>query len=330
MSSRQLGDNEVGGGTLGETGEFGLIARITAGLAGDDRVLVGPGDDTAVLAAPTGAVAVTCDMLVEGRHFRRDWSTAIDVGRRAAAASLADIAAMGGTATGLVVGFGAPADLSSSWAVECTAGLREEAAAVGAVLIGGDVVESPQVVISVTALGDTEGRAPVLRSGARPGDVVAVAGRLGWAAAGLALLSRGFRSPKALVDAHRFPEPPYAAGPAAAKAGATSMIDVSDGLIADARHVAQASGVVLEISTSGWEVPEPMQAAASAYHADAYEWMLTGGEDHALLATFPPGTLLPPEFRAIGLVSQGEPSVRVNGDLREADGGFVHFSAPER
>jgi len=320
----------VSGGTLSTTGEFGLITRITADLPVDERVIVGPGDDTAVLAAPTGAVAVTCDMLVEGRHFRRDWSTAIDVGRRAAAASLADIAAMGGTATGLVVGFGAPADLPTSWAVECTAGLREEAAAVGAVLIGGDVVESPQVVISVTALGDTEGRDPVLRSGARPGDVLAIAGRLGWAAAGLALLSRGFRSPKALVDAHRFPEPPYAAGPAAAKAGATSMIDVSDGLVADARHVAQASGVVLEISTSGWEVPEPMHAAASAYHADPYEWMLTGGEDHALLATFPPGVRLPAEFRAIGMVSQGEPAVRVNGDLREADGGFAHFATPER
>jgi len=312
--------------TLQDTGEFSLIERITTGLPDDERVLVGPGDDAAVLATPHGSVVVTTDVLVEGQHFRRDWSTAIDIGRKAAAASLADVAAMGGTATGLVVGFGAPADLPTSWALECTAGLREEAATVGACLIGGDVVQAPQVVLSVTALGDLGGRPPVLRSGARPGDVVAVAGRLGWSAAGLALLSRGFRSPKVLVDAHRFPEPPYAAGPDAAAAGATAMIDVSDGLIADVRHLAEASGVVIRLVTDGWEIPEPMQAAAAAYNIDPLEWMLTGGEDHALLATFPAGTPLPGEFRSIGTVEAGEPAVVVNDVVREADGGFRHFA----
>lgn len=312
--------------TLQDTGEFPLIDRITAGLPADERVLIGPGDDAALLAVPHGSVVVTCDVLIEGRHFRRDWSTAIDIGRKAAAASLSDVAAMGGTATALVVGFGAPADLPTSWAVECTAGLREEAAAVGASLIGGDVVQAPQVVLSVTALGDLGGRAAVRRSGAQPGDVVAVAGRLGWSAAGLALLSRGFRSPKVLVDAHRFPEPPYAAGPAAADAGATAMIDVSDGLVADAWHLAEASGVVVSLSTEGWEIPEPMQAAASAYNTDALEWMITGGEDHALLATFPPGTSVPAGFRVIGSVEAGEPAVLVDRTTREADGGFRHFA----
>ncbi len=265
-------------------------------MPGAEGVLVGPGDDTAVVTAPDGRVAITCDLLVEGRHFRRDWSTPIDIGRRAAAASLADVAAMGGVTTSLVVGFGAPGDLPAAWAVSCAAGIREEAALVGAHLVGGDVVESPQVVISVTALGDLQGRAPVLRSGAQPGDVVAIVGRIGWAAAGLALLSRGFRSPKVLVDAHRFPQPPYAAGPLAAESGATSMIDVSDGLVADAAHVAEASGVTIEIDTADWEIPEPMQAAASAYNVDPREWMLTGGDDHALLATFPASAALPPGF----------------------------------
>lgn len=146
--------------TVRDTGEFGLIERITADLPADPRVLVGPGDDTALLAVASGAVAVTCDVLVEGRHFRRDWSTAIDVGRKAAAASLADIAAMGGTATALVVGFGAPADLPTSWAVECTAGLREEARAVKASIVGGDIVQAPEVILSVTALGDLGGGRP--------------------------------------------------------------------------------------------------------------------------------------------------------------------------
>jgi thiamine-monophosphate kinase len=247
------------------------------------------------------------------------------VGRKAAAASLADIAAMGGIATSLVVGFGAPGDLPAAWAVSCAAGIREEAALVGAALVGGDVVEAPQVVISVTALGDLEGRAPVLRSGARAGDVVALAGRIGWSAAGLALLSRGFRSPKVLVDAHRFPQPPYAAGPLAAVAGATSMIDISDGLVADARHVAQASGVRIELDTIGWEVPEPLQAAASAYNVDPREWMLTGGEDHALLATFAATSDVPPGFAVIGRVVAGEPAVSVDGLVREAVGGHRHF-----
>lgn len=315
-------------GTVQDIGEFGLIDKITAGaLTGEEPgVLVGPGDDTAVVTAPDGRVAVTCDVLVEGRHFRRDWSTPVDVGRRAAAASLADIAAMGGVATSLVVGFGAPGDLPAAWAVSCTAGLREEAGLVGALLVGGDVVEAPQVVISVTALGDLEGRSPVLRSGARPGDVVAIAGRLGWAAAGLALLSRGFRSPKVLVDAHRYPQPDYAAGPRAAVAGATSMIDVSDGLVADAGHVARASGVTIAIDTDGWEIPEPMQAAASAYNVDAREWMLTGGDDHALLATFPAEVPLPEGFLAIGRVTAGEPEVIVDGAVRQ-DGGHRHFAS---
>jgi thiamine-monophosphate kinase len=314
-------------GTVRDIGEFGLIDKITLGaLRGDEPgVLVGPGDDTAVVTAPDGRVAVTCDLLVEGRHFRRDWSTPVDVGRRAAAASLADVAAMGGVATSLVVGFGAPGDLPAAWAVSCTAGLREEAALVGALLVGGDVVEAPQVIISVTALGDLEGRPPVLRSGANAGDVVAIAGRFGWAAAGLALLSRGFRSPKVLVDAHRYPQPDYAAGPRAAEAGATAMIDVSDGMVADAGHIARASGVTIELDTSGWEIPEPMQAAASAYNTDPHEWMLTGGDDHALLATFPAGKPLPDGFLAIGHVTAGEAAVLVDGALRE-DGGHRHFA----
>jgi thiamine-monophosphate kinase len=312
------------GGTLQDVGEFALIERLTSGLDLPPGVLVGPGDDTALVAAPDGRVAITCDVLVEGRHFRRDWSTPIDIGRKAAAASLADIAAMGGVATSLVVGFGAPSDLPAAWAVSLAAGIREEAALVGAVLVGGDVVEAPQVVISVTALGDLGGRAPVLRSGARDGDVLAIAGRFGWSGAGLALLSRGFRSPKVLVDAHRFPQPPYEAGPRAAAAGATAMIDVSDGLVADARHVAVASGVRLEIDTSDWEIPEPMQAAAAAYNVDPREWMLTGGEDHALLATF--GGPLPDGFTPIGVVRAGEPAVLVDGAVREAGGGHRHFS----
>ncbi len=316
------------GGTVQDLGEFGLISRLTADLPTSAAVVVGPGDDTAVVLTPDGRVAITCDVLVEGVHFRRDWSTAIDIGRKAAAASLADVAAMGARATALVVGFATPGDLPAAWAAGCVAGLREEAALVGAVLVGGDVVEAPQVVISVTAIGDLDGRSPVLRSGAQPGDVLAIAGRFGWSAAGLALLSRGFKSPKVLVDAHRFPTLDYAAGVRACAAGATSMIDISDGLLADAQHICDASGVGIDVETLQWEIAEPMSAAAAAYNMDPKQWMLNGGEDHALLATFPADTVLPEGFVRTGTVREADdsgPSVTVDGVLRSGAGGHRHF-----
>lgn len=309
-------------GSVADVGEFGLIDRMVAGLP--ETALVGPGDDAAVVAAPDGRVVVTTDVLVEGVHFRRDWSTPVDVGRKAAAASLADVAAMGAAPTALVVGFGAPADTPAAWAVACAAAVQEEAARAGAGLVGGDVVAAPVIVLSVTALGDLGGRAPVLRSGARPGDIVAVCGRLGWSAAGFAVLSRGMRK-RALVEAHRYPEPDYSAGPRAAVAGATSLIDVSDGLVADARHVATASGVIIDLFASGMVVPEALAEVAAAFNVDAREWMLTGGEDHALLATFPPGTALPAGFLAIGEVRSGEGAVLVDGEPWHGPAGHAHF-----
>ncbi len=315
-------------GTIGEVGEFGLIERLTQSLAANAHVIVGPGDDTAIVSVPDGRALVTVDILVEGRHFRRDWSTPVDIGRKAAAASLADISAMGGTATSLVVAFAAPADLPAAWAMQCMSGLAEEAALVGASIVGGDISASDSIVISVTALGDLAEAKPVLRSGAKVGDRVALAGRVGWSAAGLAVLSRGFRSPRVLVNAHRFPEPPYAAGPLAAKGGASSMIDVSDGLIADARHVAEASGVVMCLSSTSLEVPEEMRATAAAYNVDPRLWLLTGGEDHALLATFSGKKKLPAGFTEIGVVeAAGEdgPGVVVDGIRDNSRGGHRHF-----
>jgi thiamine-monophosphate kinase len=228
-----------------------VIARVLA-RSGVARVAeVGPGDDAAVLRAPDGRVVATTDVLVEGRHFRRDWSSAEDVGHKAAAANLADVAAMGGVTTALLVGLACPPDTPTTWleGVGRRPGRRVRAAGSGRRRRGhgGGRTGSGAVVLSVTALGDLEGRAPVLRSGARAGDVVALAGRLGWSACGLAVLRRGFSSPLAAVSAHRRPAPPYAAGPAAADAGATAMCDVSDGLLADAGHLARASGVDVDL-----------------------------------------------------------------------------------
>ena len=310
-------------------GEFGLIARVTSRLPLAAGTLLGPGDDAAVIAAPDGRVVATTDLLVDGRHFRRDWSTPYDIGRKAAAQNLADVAAMGAVPTALLVGLATPPDLQAFWAERLADGLREECDLVAAGVVGGDVVRSDVLVVAVTALGDLQGRPPVTRAGAHAGDVVAVCGRLGWAAAGLAALRKGFRSPRAVVDAHRRPEPPYAAGPEAAHAGATAMIDVSDGLVGDLRHVAEASGVRIDVRSSEFEVPDILVEVGSALGVEPLDWVLAGGEDHALAATFPSAASLPPGWRVVGTVNavaDGEVADVLVDGVPFAAGGFDHFA----
>jgi thiamine-monophosphate kinase len=325
-------------------GEFGVIARVLAQAGSAQAALVGPGDDAAVVRTSDGRVVASTDVLVEGRHFRRDWSTAEDIGHKAAAANLADIAAMGGTATALLVGLACPSTTQTSWLEGVAAGLAAECAPLGAAVVGGDLVasapDSSAVVLSVTALGDLGGRAPVLRSGARPGHVVALAGRLGWSACGLAVLRRGFSSPIAAVAAHRRPTPPYAAGPAAAEAGATAMCDVSDGLLADLGHLAADSRVTVDLDSAALEraclePPGPLQQVGAALGTDPMAWVLTGGEDHALVATFPPRATLPDGWTAIGSVRtgprragvfvDGRPAADVVSAVGAEGAGHVHF-----
>jgi thiamine-monophosphate kinase len=310
--------------SIAEAGEFGLIARIVARLDINPATILGPGDDAAVVAAPDGRIVATTDVLVEGRHFRRDWSSAADVGHRAAAANLADIAAMGAAPTALLVALCAPTDLDVAWAEELAGGLSAEAGLVGASVVGGDMSSSPTLTVAVTALGDLRGQAPVVRSGAQPGDVLAVAGRTGFAAAGYSVLSRGFRTPKVFVEAYRRPEVPYAAGVAAARLGASSMIDVSDGLLQDLGHIAAASVVGIDVRRDAFEVPAQMRDAASALGVDPYRWILAGGDDHALAATFPSGVGLPSEWRVVGSVHEGT-GVTVDRKPWTGGAGWDHF-----
>ncbi|GAB3782700.1 thiamine-phosphate kinase [Nocardioides ungokensis] len=312
--------------TLADAGEFGLISALTAVFEQGEQVLIGPGDDAAVLRVKTGHVVVSTDLMVEGRHFRREWASAEDVGHRAAAQNLSDVNAMGGRATSLTIGLAAPADLPVQWALDFARGFAEECALVGASVVGGDVTRSDQLMIAVTVLGACT-HAPVVRSGAEPGDVVAICGRQGWAAGGLAVLGRGFRSPRVLVEAYRRPEPPYDAGRIAAEAGATAMIDISDGLLADAGHVATGSGVTIDVHRSAFEVPDPLQAVGAALGADPLQFILSGGDDHALLATFPEGAV-PEGWSVIGSVSAAGPDgpgVTVDGAAYEGPTGWVHF-----
>lgn len=324
-SSPPSGDRPETDGTLAGVGEFGLIARVTRDRVQPAVTLLGPGDDAAVVAAPDGRVVACTDVLVDAVHFRLDWSTPEQIGRKAAAANLADIAAMGAVPTALLVGLACPADTPVTTLEGLADGLWAEAGVAGVGVVGGDVASSATLVISVTALGSLEGRQPVTRGGARAGDVVALAGRIGWSAAGLAVLSRGFRSPVAVVGAHRVPAPPYAAGPRAAQAGATAMIDVSDGLLADLAHVARASGVTIDVTPP--ELPQRLVEVGAALGVDPVHWLLTGGEDHALVATFPPDVALPTGWTAIGAVRAGEPQVLVEGRAYTGGpAGWDHFA----
>ncbi len=309
--------------TLSDLGEFGLVEALSSRFPQGEDVLLGPGDDAALVSFPGGRVVVSTDLLVDGRHFRRDWASALDIGHRAAAQNLSDINAMGGRATALTVGLAAPPDLPAAWVLELADGIAEEAGLVGASVVGGDVTRADEVMIAITALGVVDGE-PVRRSGARPGDVVAIAGRQGWAAAGLAVLARGFRSPRVLVEAHRRPEPPYTQGQAAAQAGATAMIDVSDGLLADVGHIAESSGVAVDVDAGAFEVAEPLRAVGAALGADPMRFILTGGDDHALVATFPSDVPLPEGWTRIGRVGEGS-GVTVDGEAYEGPAGHVHF-----
>jgi thiamine-monophosphate kinase len=330
--------------TVADLGEFGLIAAIQALVPRGAAQIVGIGDDAAVIRAPDGRVVASTDLLVEGRHFRRDWSGPLDIGRKAAAQNLADVAAMGARPTALLVGLAAPGDLPVYWAKDMARGLARECSVAGASVAGGDVSAADSIMLAITALGDLAGADPVTRSGAQPGDRLAVAGTLGSSAAGLALLAAGLASgPEddglvapaepvlaGLVAAHRRPRPPYAAGPQAAAAGATSMIDISDGLVQDLGHVAAASGVAIDIrpgalTASGVAAADALRAAAAALGGrDWLAWVLSGGEDHALAATFPPGAPLPPGWSVIGTVQEGS-GVQVDGRSRSDLSGWDHF-----
>lgn len=283
------------GPTVSEIGEFALISRLT-GLGEDEEargaargVPLGPGDDAAVVNAPDARVVVCTDMLVEGRHFRLDWSTPGQVGHKAIAQNAADIFAMGARPTAFLVAFGCPADTPGRTLEQINAGIRAEARSLGAPVVGGDLVQSAEITIAITALGDLGGRPPVARSGASPGEVVAVAGRVGHSAAGLAALSAGRAEPAALIEAHCRPRPPYESGIEAADAGATAMIDVSDGLCADLGHIARASDVRIDLDGAALAAPPELAALGAELGIDPQSWMLGGGEDHALAATFPAG-----------------------------------------
>ncbi|KDA05747.1 thiamine-monophosphate kinase [Microbacterium sp. CH12i] len=319
MPSRSADDDP----RLGDISEGTILRAILARTAPASHTILGPGDDAAVISAPSGSVVVTTDTLVHGPDFRLAWSSGYDLGWKAAAVNLADIAAMGARPTALVVALAVPRDLRLSFVEQLSDGLRAacEALAPGCSVVGGDLTASDVLMIAVTALGDLEGRDAVTRAGAKPGDVVAIAGELGLAAHGLAVLFGRFREgdtpvpidtavleagERAALSAQLRPVPPIGLGVMASVAGATAMMDVSDGLALDAGRLASASGVTFDFERAAL--------------GDNPERALAGGEDHGLLATFPPG-VLPPGFRIIGTVREaGAEGVLCDGAPVDAAG----------
>lgn len=301
------------------------------------RAKLGPGDDCAVLEAG-GDLVVTSDTMIEGPDFRLAWHSGYDLGRKLAATNLSDVAAMGARATALTVSFACPADTPVDLLAEIARGLdaacRELAPGCG--VIGGDLSRAPVLVAAVTALGDLETRAPVVRSGARGGDVVAYAGQLGLAGMGLALLfrhsadadgtahARGLEQLRANhaveLAAQLAPTPPIHLGIAASEAGATAMMDVSDGLALDAERMAAASGVVVDLDRALLDEAFGSQGGVTV----PVRAMLEGGEDHGLLACFPSAASLPEGFFPIGEVREVtnvvEAGLRVSGEPYVARG----------
>lgn len=319
--------------------EGSLLDRIFPRL-GRANVPVGPGDDAAVIDAPDARTVISIDTLVQDQDFRLVWpsgyrTTGYDVGWKSVAQNLSDINAMGAVPTSLVISLTLPGLTPVAWVEDLADGVAEAIRKLGAdrcSIVGGDLGRGNALVVTAAVTGDLEGRHPVLRSGARPGDIVAVAGTLGKAAAGLRLLdsthfAREFpASLQALARIQSRPEPPLHAGPAAAKAGATAMMDISDGLLRDAARLARASSVSVDLFAAALQdFVEPLRGAASLLGADPMEWVLGGGEDHGLLGTFPTAEALPVGFVAVGTVRDtGSAPATLDGAAVQT-GGWDHF-----
>jgi thiamine-monophosphate kinase len=287
-------------------------------------LLVGIGDDAAVLKESGRALVAGADMAVEGVHFRRDWSSLAQIGGKLAVANFADIYAMGAEPKYLLVTAGLTPDIGIEEIEELAIGIKQQADAVGAIVVGGDLSSSPVLTMSMTAMGEMPaGRAAITRAGARVGDTVVLSGVPGYSAAGLAAL-RGGRANEftSVVKQHQLPVLDIAAAKAFAATGVNSMCDVSDGLLSELGHIAKASGVGIEISSAILASPV-LDEIASKLGADVWEWILAGGEDHLFVGTT--SGAIPEDAIAIGSVIQGD-TVRVVDRHTPEVGGFSHFT----
>ncbi len=315
--------------------ELALVERIAARSVVRPGTTLGIGDDAAIVDAEGGAV-VTHDMLVEGVHFRLDTTGLEDLGAKAVAVNLSDLAAMGVDAVSVVVGLGLPPGFSTGGRADALmAGVEAAADAQGITVAGGDVTTAPCLVIGITAIGrPANGIAPVRRTGGRAGDLLCVTGALGASVAGLALLEDpallpGHRSRSDLIAAHRRPEPRLLAGRSLAAGGATAMLDISDGLLLDAGRLARASRVTARIDLDSLPMAGGVAAVAVASGVSAQMMAATGGEDYELLAAIPPECLeaarsaIDVPLTIVGALAHGPAEIEV----RRSSGALVEVAA---
>lgn len=317
------------GETVFELGELAALARATRHFKPVASTIVGSGDDAAVVALSDPRFVVTTDTMVEGRDFSLDFSSGFDIGYKAAATNLADVAAMGARPIALVVALLVTKETKVSWLEDFARGLQAciDELSPTAEIVGGDLATADQIVVAVTAHGDLMGKSPILRSGARVGDQLAVAGTLGKAACGLVLLQHPDKTLAAtyeeIVSVQLRPKPPIEI--ALEAQAATSMMDISDSLSLDANRLAKASNVALKIRRAdllGYQavLEQAAQSLTSrgAEEVSELDWVLYGGEDHSFLATFPKGQV-PKGFRVIGEVIGGN-GVYLDDELLPAKG----------
>ena len=312
--------------TLAAIGERGLISRLRRRLpAPGPDVLLGIGDDAAAVRGGPGTLLLTTDTLLEGVHFRRSTATLRDIGAKAIAVNVSDIAAMGGEPRYALLALALPGDLDVAEADDLFAGVLDMARQHGVALVGGDTCAGHHgVVLTVTLVGLVDGD-PLRRSGARPGDAILVTGTLGAAAAGLAVLERGAAAPagphvEAVVRAHRLPTPRVGESRLIHASGwATAMIDLSDGLVTDLGHIAAESRVGARIDVDALPVGEATHRVAGVLGVDPVRWALSGGEDYELLFTAVPDHAA--ELARRVTEGTGTPVRRI-GEIRPRDEGL--------
>ena len=321
------------GPTVFELGEIAALKLAVKNFRKVETTLVGSGDDAAVVAVTDGRFVVTTDTMVESHDFRTEFSTGYDLGFKAVASNVADVAAMGAKPIALVVAMVIPKNTTQMWLEDFARGLQAgcDELAPECEIVGGDLAAGEQIVIAVTAHGHLAGANPVLRSGAQVGDSVALAGTLGRAACGLDLLLHQDKSLAKAYDewvaVQLRPTPPIQLGIQAA-GHANSMLDVSDSLALDCNRLANASDVSIELDRNKLEgYAAVLELAAQSLSArddvarDPMDWVLYGGEDHSLLATFPQGSEIPRGFKVIGsVVKRGAVPVSLGGSELEPKG----------
>jgi thiamine-monophosphate kinase len=301
---------------LSERDVINALQKIFA--SADPRVRVGIGDDAAVVTTQPQSI-ITSDMAVEDVHFKLEWSSAFDIGRKITAANVADILSMGGKCDFLTASVALTGDETMQWIENLARGMKHEADAAGALIVGGDIARGPKIVISMTAVGSAQ--SPILRSGAKAGDGLYLSSLTGWSAAGLELLTREVSINSAIAERalSEFSAPTldYSSD----FSGATAMADVSDSVLIQAEQIAEASGVqlvldqVLIVQASEFK---DISTLADELKVDVFQWILGGGEDHVLLAT---GQSLP--GIRIGSVVAGSGIAGV--DMKKAPVSWSHF-----